>query len=324
MHSSRLLVLFAAVAALPATSPAQNVISARAGLVHLADGRVLLDEKPIVPKITQFTEVKENSRLRTERGRAEVLLSPGVFLRLGEDSAIVMQSTRLTDVRFRLAAGSAVVEADELGRDIAITVLAGQREIRIERTGLYRFDVPEGEAPRLRVFAGEALIGSLRVKSNKEVTLDDLVVSKFNPEDTDPLDRWSRRRANYVAMASVSASRMAWERGFALTGSSWMWNPYFGMFGFLPYRGVAMSTYGFGFYSPRTVRVLYNPPVYTPPPMGGGMSARPSYNASYGYSTVPHTSGGASGVVAASPSSPAAGGGNMSRGAATSGGPARR
>lgn len=324
MRLTRLLGPAVVLAVFPVVLLAQNVISARAGLVHHADGRVLLDEKPIVHKITQFSEVKENSELRTEQGRAEILLTPGVFLRLGEDSKMAMLSSKLTDVRVRLEAGSAVIEADELDKSASITMVAGDQEVRLGRTGLYHFDFFADEAPRLRVFAGEALVGKLKVGAKKEARLDgDLTVSKFNPEDTDPLDRWSRRRANYLAMANVSASRLAYDRDLRFSRSSWFWNPYYGMFTFLPFRGVSYSPYGYGLYSPRAVYALYHP-VYRPAP---AMSAPgPSFNSSYGYSTVPHTSGGASGVVASSPSSSVSQGGNasVSRGGSTGGGGARR
>ena len=306
----------------PAVIYAQNVVSARAGLVHHADGRVLLDDKPIVHKVTQFSEVKENSELRTERGRAEILLTPGVFLRLGEDSRLTMLSSKLTDVRVRLDAGSAVIEIDELDKAVAITIVAGDQDVQLERTGLYHFDLFPDEAPRLRVFAGEALVGKVKVGAKKEVRLDgDLTISKFNPEDTDPLDRWSRRRASYVSMASVSAGRLAYDRDMRFSRSSWFFNPLYGMYTFIPYRGVSYSPYGFGFYSPRAVYALYHRPVYSPPPMASG-GGGPSFNSSYGYTTVPHTSGGTSGVVASSPNSSVSQGGNatVSRGGDTGGG----
>src|SRR5690242_11182530 len=69
---------------------AQSVISARSGLIHYVEGRVLLDGKPVEVKITNFPEVKESMELRSEDGRAEVLLNPGVFLRLAENSAVRM------------------------------------------------------------------------------------------------------------------------------------------------------------------------------------------------------------------------------------------
>jgi hypothetical protein len=288
------------------------------------DGRVLVDENPIVHKVTQFAEVKENAQLRTERGRAEVLLTPGAFLRVGEDTRIAMLSNRLTDVRLRLLAGSAVVEADDLVKDGAITVVAGTYEVRLERTGLYRFDVLEGEAPRLRVFSGEALVGATRVRARREIDLDgDLTIRKFDPEDTDPLDRWSRRRANYLAMASISAGRLELDNYSRFRRSGWAWNPYYGMYTFLPYQGVVRSPYGFGFFSPRAVYSLYNPPVYRPSPSA---FAAPSYNPGYGYSTVSSTPSGNSGVMASSPGSPVnqGGGATVSRGGDTGGGGARR
>src|SRR2546429_3861810 len=49
--------------------------------------------------ICNFPDVKENWQLRTEEGRAEVLLTPGVFLRVSENSAIRMIANRLIDTR---------------------------------------------------------------------------------------------------------------------------------------------------------------------------------------------------------------------------------
>src|SRR5258705_1387202 len=85
---------------------AQTVISAHSGLIHYAEGRVLLDGKPVEVKITNFPEVKENMELRTEDGRAEVLLNPGVFLRLAENSAVRMVANKLSDTKVEFLSGS--------------------------------------------------------------------------------------------------------------------------------------------------------------------------------------------------------------------------
>src|SRR6266850_2185249 len=60
---------------------AQSVISAHSGLIHYVECRVLLDGKPVEVKITSFPAIKEGTELRTEDGRAEVLLNPSVILR---------------------------------------------------------------------------------------------------------------------------------------------------------------------------------------------------------------------------------------------------
>src|SRR6476469_7474053 len=84
---------------------AQSVISAHSGLIHYVEGQVSLDGKQVEVKNASFPEVKENMELRTADGRAEVLLSPGAFLRLGENSAIRMVSNKLTDSRLEFLSG---------------------------------------------------------------------------------------------------------------------------------------------------------------------------------------------------------------------------
>src|ERR1700689_1753967 len=89
---------------------AQAVISAKSGLIHYMEGHVYLNDQLIESKFGEFPDVKENQQLRTEDGRAEVLLTPGVFLRLGENSAIRMVTNRLIDTRLHSLSGSALGE----------------------------------------------------------------------------------------------------------------------------------------------------------------------------------------------------------------------
>src|ERR1700730_3166842 len=110
MHSLARSVLGVAVLA-GATSfvaSAQSVISAKSGLIHYVEGRAYLNDQLIESKFGEFPDVKENQQLRTEEGRAEILLTPGVFLRLGENSAIRMVTNRLIDTRLELLSGSAL------------------------------------------------------------------------------------------------------------------------------------------------------------------------------------------------------------------------
>lgn len=61
---------------------AQSVISAKSGVVHYVEGRAFLNDQLVETKFGEFPDLKENQVLRTEEGRAEVLLTPGVFLRV--------------------------------------------------------------------------------------------------------------------------------------------------------------------------------------------------------------------------------------------------
>src|SRR5580658_9605870 len=115
---------------------AQYVISSHSGVVQYVEGRAFLADKPVEPKFGQFPDIKENQEFRTEDGRAEILLIPGVFLRLGENSAIRMLSTRLVDTRVEVLSGSAIVESNEIPKDNAIELVYKKDSIRLQKQGL--------------------------------------------------------------------------------------------------------------------------------------------------------------------------------------------
>src|SRR6266581_3726576 len=145
-------VLFA-LGGLPAF--AQSVISAHSGLIHYAEGRVLLDGKQVEVKITAFPEIKEQMELRSEDGRAEVLLNPGVFLRMGENTAIRMLSNKLSDSKVEFLSGSMIIESsgDLAQKDDSVSALYKAASVSLRKKGIYRFD---SEPAQLRVTAGEA------------------------------------------------------------------------------------------------------------------------------------------------------------------------
>ena len=286
-----------------AAALAQTVISAKSGMIHYLEGQVFLGDQAIENKFGSFPEVKENATLRTEEGRAEVLLTPGVFLRLAENSSFRMITNRLVDTRLELLSGAAVLEVDDMPKDNGVTVACKDVSVRLMKKGLYRFDA---QPPAVRVFDGEALATSgdrtVEVKEGKMLTLDsELAVAKFDKESTDALDRWSRRRGHDLAMANVSAANSLRTSGTTWNSSGWMWNPYFGMFTFVPYSGSYYSPYGYRFWSPLAVYQVYQPRYYY------GGNAYPSYGGGgSGYSTVPRTSSGYSGVIASAPAAAAA------------------
>jgi hypothetical protein len=119
-------------------------------------------------------------------------------------------------------------------------------------------------------------------------------VEKFDKEETDSLDNWARQRDQLMAMANVSTARSMYN-GYGYTGAStWGWNPYLGIYTYIPGTGRFCDPYyGFCYWSPLTVgRVYYQPPpmIYSGGGFGGGVS----------YPTMGATSGGYSGTMAAS------------------------
>lgn len=256
---------------------AQSVISAHSGVIQYVEGDVAIDAQATQPKFAQFPEVKSGQILSTAEGRVEMLLTPGVFLRLAENSSVKMISNALSDTRLEVVNGSALIEVGELLPGNSITVVSGATEISLPKKGLYRI---EADTARLRVYDGKAEVlkgeQKVTVKKGREVELDapKLAAGKFDTKQTDAFYRWSGRRASYVAAANVTSAHVAgnsgYSSGFFSGRSFWSWNPYFGMFTFVPSSGIYQSPFGTSFYSPSMIRFLYIPRQSSPFGFAGG------------------------------------------------------
>lgn len=260
-----------AVLSVSALSYGQSVISAHSGVVQYVEGDVTIDHQEIHPKFAEFPDVKPNQVIATEEGRVELLLTPGVFLRLAEDSSVRMISNSLADTRLEMVSGSALIEVAELLANNSITFEAKGTQIVLPRKGLYRIDSDPG---RLRVYDGQAMVAGTPVRKGHEVALGEstAVAAAFDAKDTDSFYRWSARRADYVAEANVESARVAnnpmssgYVGGIASPNGMWSWNPGFGMFTYLPGSGMYMSPFGSTYYSTMMV------PMYIP--VGGVTSA---------------------------------------------------
>ena len=339
---------YSAVLALSVTPvSAQPVVAAKSGTISVADGRVFLDDKLLEIQPGQFPDVKEKSVLRTEEGRAEVLLPPGMFLRIGENASFRMVSNRLVDTRVELLSGSGVVEIDATSKDAQVTLVAKDGTVTFNK-GIYRID---SQPAQLKVFEGSANVEaggrSVMVSTGHMMGLtgDTASVEKFDTNQTDSLDHWSRRRGEDLAMANVSAAKRAQGNSWSAAinpcmglgsyggyGSyamgtpgygTWTWNPWYGMYTYMPCYGMFMSPYGYSYWSPYAVgRLYYNPGLFFGRGTsggflgGGGGVARGSAGPASG-GTISH---GYSGVIGAGSSAGARAGGGFSGGSAVSGG----
>jgi hypothetical protein len=287
---------------------AQHVVSVRAGLIHYVEGDVKLDgEKVQIRKNGQFPQMKNASVLSTAEGRAEILLAPGVFLRLAEGSTLAMLNDDLTDTRLELREGSALIEAAEIEKGNQITARVGEATATISRQGLYQLDAAAGEIRvydgKLQVVSGDA---TLTLKKGRLLALNgEGQIEKFNTKEGDALYRWSARRSGYIAMANLSGARSLYRSGLSFARGQWLWNPYFGMMTFVPASGLAFSPFGYGFYAPGAVISVYRPRPVMSPGMNSGFSR---YDSSLGYSVRGgrsyggFSSGGGGAAVSSAPS----------------------
>jgi hypothetical protein len=307
---TKLLPVFLIGSLAAASASAQMAISAKSGLIAYIEGRVLLGQESVAVKAGgRLSEIKPEQTLRTEEGRAEILLTPGVILRLGENSAVKMLANRLEDTRVELTAGSAVVEATEIDKAHAVTLLVGQASVGLRKTALLSLHAETG----IRMFKGEAQIiagGEAQIlrEGRQLPAATPFTATKFDKSETDPLYRWANRRSEIVAMANI-ASAKTMQSDFsdrsALTSSfyrgGWVYNPYFGMYTYVPLAGMLRSPFGFFYYSPGVVNRYYNQvlqaalPVQAPA-IGGAMGG-PRFDSNLGY-TVNSRGGMASGASA--------------------------
>ena len=144
--SRQVLSTAIATLALAGGALAQNAISAKAGMVNVADGDVFLldgkggEPRKVEPKVTEFIEIKEGYTLKTGEGRAEVLLVPGSFLRMAEESSFRLISNKVTDARVESLTGSGLLEVSESMEDSKVTIVTRDATVSVAKAGLYRID----------------------------------------------------------------------------------------------------------------------------------------------------------------------------------------
>jgi hypothetical protein len=177
----------------------QSVISVHSGLIHFSEGLVFIDDRPLAPSYGRFPEIGENSVLRTEKGRAEILLTPGVFLRIGENSVIRMISSSLSDTQVEFLKGSAIVQSKDILPDNSVILIYRDWKIRLPKQGLYRID---SEPQRLKVYSGDAELSLGKeivvVNEGRLFSFSTVVAERFATEPDD-LDRWAKERSSATA-----------------------------------------------------------------------------------------------------------------------------
>jgi hypothetical protein len=282
-NRNRILFAPAMIAAVAAACLAQSVTSARSGLLHYFEGDVSIDGAQVESKAGRFPEIKEQSILCTARGRAEVLLTPGVFLRVGENTAIRMLDKRLASTRVEILSGTIIVESDDPEmsiKDPPVTLIYKEYKIQLVRRGLVA--ISSGPS-QMKIYKGEAVVDITgAVSANVRVVVREgrilsfskpLSIQKFDTKIGDDLFLWARDRSQSLSAANMSSARSLntnnSEYGNGLGGrytsssqdwaGGWYFNPYFDMYTFVPGGGTSRNQWGYAFFSPATISSYYMP-----------------------------------------------------------------
>ncbi len=225
------------------------------GTLNYVEGQATVNGQPIDSKSVGSEVVRPGTVLSTGNGKVEMLLTPGVFLRLGESSQLRMVSAGLADTEVALVNGQASIEADYVSKDNRLIVDQGMASTSILKKGLY---VLNANQPFVQVLDGKATVsvGAQHVNAGKDrdVIVDPsgkLKAQDFNGNGVqgESLVRWSRLRSEYEAQANFdTAQNVIVNNGWY--GPGWYWDAGYGFWSFLPGDGILYSPFGWGFYSP--------------------------------------------------------------------------
>jgi hypothetical protein len=240
----RLLSFILASALLPAAF-AQSVISVRAGVVNACEGAVFVGGQPVSSRFGTFPRLHEGADLNTQDGRAELLLSPDVYLRVGRDSAVRMLSASLSDTKIQVLNGSVIFDSGNARTPGPVTLVAAGAQVHADGPARLRID---SDSAQLIVEKGEARLDrageSVVVHADQVASLTgDSVVKRMTPTADDELEMWSQQR-NRMIFLSLATSQSLLDPGIdpdpaaPVDLSDWL--------GYLPYTGVLPVT---GMYS---------------------------------------------------------------------------
>ncbi|MGO8815160.1 MAG: FecR domain-containing protein [Terriglobia bacterium] len=254
ISQAALMVLVTAVVAVADTSSTTNNMPPP-GTLNYVEGQVSVQGQKQSPKSVGATYLEPNQVLDTGNGNAEMLLTPGIFMRIGHNSEVKMISPGLADTQVELTHGSAMVEVDELFKENDVSVKVSGATTRIEKQGLYDFTANPAS---VKVLEGKAIASEgnqqLKLTKGREVLAAEaqpLVRQKFNTDqaEEDPLYRWSKLRSDYATESNIDAGNELMTDG-GWWGPGWYWDPFYMDFAFMPGFGMGWGAFGYPFFSP--------------------------------------------------------------------------
>ncbi len=270
---------------LTAAAGDRYVISAKAGGVNFVDGGVAVARKNgRSGYLTKGDKLDIGDKVSTgAASKVEILLNPGSYLRLGDNARFEFITTSLDDLQLKFESGSAILEVFA-GDDFQVALSTPKSKFLLVESGVYRLDILPGGVERLEVWQGSARAAEdtgliKRGRSATTTASGSALIAKFDRDEKDALDVWSKARSKDLAkltgklnrdMVRTALMRSFLGRGWNMYNSFglWIYEPRFGGYCFLPFGNGWGSPYGYGYGSHIG---WYNlPPVVWYPPSGGG------------------------------------------------------
>src|SRR5579883_71184 len=241
MRLGTTLFLILLVASVPlAAAPA---ISTSPGEINHIEGFALLNGRQLADGSASSELIGDGGLLVTAAGYAEVLLDPGVFLRVGPNAAVRFETIHPNQISMQLERGEVLIDAaaEPGGR---ISIQCSSLKIAPSIPGLYELD---GNACRAQIYAGAAEVrdatGTDFVHKGEQAGCN-TGVQKFDSNRADALYVWSSRVAEYEAAASYGG---AYKLAANDTAPSWRWDDVLHCWGYVPREGVVADPLGWSY-----------------------------------------------------------------------------
>ena len=195
----------------------QSPSSGRAGLVYEVEGQAALLKGSGPEPTPGQRHLGAGQRVRTEAGRVELILAPGIFLAVGQNTELEMTKPHLSDLQLKLISGSAALRAVNDSYLEGLSIRCGDAVVRFNKVGEYRLDAPAGERLRLKVFRGRAVVSASesdhKVKKKWSLALAEAhsepLLEKFDSSKKDVLDQWHQARVAAIEQAELQERKRA-------------------------------------------------------------------------------------------------------------------
>jgi len=256
----------------------QSANPARPGTLNYIEGQASIDGRQVTDKSVGRAELQPGQYLATADGKVEILLTPGIFLRLDNNTTVKMISPDLTHTEVAIERGRADVEADQLYPQNTILIDQKGGQTQIVKNGLYEFNADNNT---MRTFDGKAAVypgddlqtneKPVDVKGGRQIAMTGETVkpqSFDKSRSEDDLYQWSSLRSQYLGEANVDLAQEY--AGASSFNPGWFWDSDLYAYDWLPGGGPFFSPFGFGFYSPYAF-------------YGGGFGYGGFYGGGYGY-----------------------------------------
>ncbi len=185
----------------------------------------MLNHQRVASQSDRPPQLADGDELESEAGRAEVLLGPGVILRIAESSHLRLLNSRREDTRVEFTEGTALVEVISLVKGTRIQLVSGDSVMEFRKPGLYRYEASMGE---LDVYRGEARVQTgdktVSAKRGDAVQLrEELAKKKFDPKKrVDTVHEWAAKRSFLLYNSDPEARRK--QTNWIETSLGWVWS----------------------------------------------------------------------------------------------------